>query len=66
MPTTNAGREMVVKYLRDKKIPKNRLATLYGLSRSYVTQVLSGKLKGKASNEFILTVINDFNIEGDD
>lgn len=64
MPETKAGRALIMKYLSENNIPQNRLAAMYGVNRSYVNQVLSGKLKNKSANVFIIKVISDFGLEG--
>lgn len=62
MPETTNGIRAINAYLEKNGKSWNSLATVYGKKRQWVGRVLSGKDKGKAANDFILTVIDDYKI----
>ena len=68
MPTTLAGRELIKKYIDDREISITSLATAFGVSKMYMTQVLSNTKKSPAANVLVLKIIEDLKIRpnGDD
>lgn len=62
MPSTKTGRDLVQRYCEENEISIGDLAKMYGMTKSNVSDYLSGKLKGPAANRFILKVIHDFKI----
>lgn len=62
MPTTQAGRELINAYLEEQHISITSLATMLGLGKMYVAEVLSGKKSNPAANELILKIIETFKI----
>ena len=62
MPETISGREAIRTYIKEKNISITSLATMYGMSRAYLHEVLDGKKKSKAANELVLKIIEDFQI----
>ena len=57
MPSTMRGREIVKRYLKENHIKIASLAKMYGLPRQVVTDCISGRIKSRQGNEFILKVI---------
>lgn len=66
MPTTLAGRELIKKYIADREISITSLATAFGVSKMYMTQVLSNTKKSPAANALVLKIIEDFKIRPND
>lgn len=62
MPETISGRDAIRSYINEKNISITSLATMYGMSRAYLHEVLEGKKKSKAANELVLKIIEDFQI----
>lgn len=62
MPTTLAGRELINQYLKENSISVTSLATMLGLGKVYVNEVLTGKKNNAAANELILKIIETLKI----
>ncbi|MBC2196276.1 hypothetical protein [Listeria booriae] len=62
MSGIDSGRKLVVSFIEKNNIAHQDLATAYGKERVFVTNALSGKLKGASVNLFILEVIRDYKL----
>lgn len=62
MPTTEPGRILIKRYLKEHNISITDLATLFGMKKQDVSSYLSGYKKTTEQTKFILTVIKHFRI----
>lgn len=62
MPTTLTGRELIKQYIDKNDISLQSLGAMYGISKVYVSDILSGKRTGKKANEIVLKIIEDFKL----
>ena len=63
MPTTYSGREKIKEYLEKNNVKITSLATMYNVSRPYMSNVLNGNETSERANKLILKIIADFNIK---
>lgn len=62
MPTTLTGRELIQRYIDKNEISITSLAAMYGISKVYMSNILSGKKTGSKPNAIILRIIEDFKL----
>lgn len=62
MPTTLTGRELIQRYIDKNEISVTSLAAMYGISKTYMSDILSGKKTGSKPNAIILRIIEDFKL----
>lgn len=62
MPTTENGRNKILKWLGENKTSIKDLATMYGLNPQDAADYLSGRKENQASARFILKVIRDLKL----
>lgn len=62
MPSTDMGREKILRFINEKNISIRDLAVVYGLTPQDLTNYLNGKLKNKKSNQIVLQIISDYKI----
>ncbi|MEO1768317.1 helix-turn-helix domain-containing protein [Candidatus Enterococcus ferrettii] len=62
MPSTDEGRQKILRFLEERDISIRDLAAVYGLTPQDLTNYLNGKLKNKKSNQVVLQIISDYKI----
>lgn len=63
MPETLNGRNRINEYLKEHKISRSQLATMYGMNKQDVSDYLSGRKQNPAATRFIITLIKAFDLK---
>lgn len=62
MPSTDMGRDKILKFIEENGISIHDLAVVYGMKPQDMANYLNGKLKNKKSNQVVLQIISDYKI----
>ncbi|MFS1017234.1 hypothetical protein ACFC9J_14375 [Enterococcus casseliflavus] len=63
MSNLDNGRNAIKTYMKKNNLTEQAMATAYGVSRTWMQQVLNGSRTGPTANSLVIEIIRDLKIQ---